>query len=144
MKEGAQRLEIPSLLEKITKFGKGLREIISKGKGGQALINEVGDGSLICPYDTLNDCLKPILELFKEQDLNSQFSLWIDLNSPNFYNPELEKYEFENLKKPSEAKDIEDILFKLIVDKPQIKILGDPFIKDHQKNWHKLNVKNLF
>ena len=121
MKEKEANTPTPKLIKLFQKISFLLREKIKKGKGGADLIKELPDGSLVSPYDTLADCFKNLEEIFTESGKKADLRIWLDLDANDFYNPETEKYDFENAKKPSSPEELEDALFKVFSDK---KIVG--------------------
>lgn len=139
-KEIQTQVSHSQIVDAVQEFGFSLRGKISKGKGGADLVKELGDGSLISPYDTMADAIKNIDDILGSLDLSEQYGLWIDISAQDFYDKETEKYEFENAKKPSTVEDLEDAYFKLFADKKSVVVISDPFIGLHAFAWHKLNV----
>lgn len=122
------------------KLGLLLREKIKKSKSGADSLKEEGDGSILSPYDTIADCLKAVEEAITEAGGIDILSVWLDIDAAQFYNSEQDRYEFENAKKASTAEELEDALFKTILDRKSVEVIQDPFRSEDRLSWHRLNV----
>lgn len=82
-----------------------------------------GDGSWICPLDTIADNIKLIEDAIVGSNAKEHIGIGLSWLADSLYTPETKKYELENPKTPFDSDQMIDYLVKLATDRPLIHYL---------------------
>lgn len=96
-----------SMIQKIVNH---IKKTIVSGKGGESALKFYQDGSLICPYDTVQDNMKLIEEAINVNGCKEDVRIGVVVHADNFYLQEQKKYELDNPKKPEDTDQLVIIL----------------------------------
>lgn len=108
-----------SIIQKITNH---IKKTIASGKGGESALKFYQDGSLICPFDTVQDNLKLIEEAINTNGFKEDVRIGVIVHADNFYLQEQKKYELDNPKKPEDSDQLVIFLNSLILAKILIRL----------------------
>ena len=70
-----------------------IRKLIVGGKGGESALKISGDGTFVCPLDTIVDNLKIVEDAIISSNAKDHFSIGLSWMADTLFSPETKKYE---------------------------------------------------
>lgn len=70
-----------------------VRKTIVSGKGGEAALKYSGDGTFVCPVDTILDNLKIVEDAINGCNAKDMFGVGLSWAADTLYSPDTKKYE---------------------------------------------------